>query len=78
MNKIVGQRFQVNDRVRKINRTGFTKELPTGERIGTIKKAKKVINRVGRTSYYYEIQWDNLKSVSTHHQQVLSLIEPSD
>ena len=62
----IGQRFQKGDRVKK--RTAGTTKPP---RFGTILLATEKNDSRGHPSWYYSIQWDDLKSPAIHAQQAL-------
>ncbi len=62
----VGQRHQINDRVRKKTLGGGK---PT--RYGTIIEPTIKTDSRGYKVYYYHVQWDDLQSPSLHAQHVL-------
>ena len=67
--KRIGQRYQVNERVLKKTISASRSMAP---RKGRILSVEKRLNKRGHVSYYYRIQWDDLKSPSLHAQHVLS------
>ena len=67
--KRIGQRYQVNDRVKKKIISASRSMAP---RKGRILSVEKKLNKRGQPSFYYQIQWDDLKSPSLHAQHVLS------
>jgi hypothetical protein len=66
----VGQKYQLNDRVRK---TSIHKSASLPTRVGVILGVEVKKDKKRRPSYYYMVQWDDLKSPSLHAQQVLTL-----
>ena len=67
--KRIGQRYQVNERVLKKTISASRSMAP---RKGKILSVEKRLNKLGHVSYYYRIQWDDLKSPALHAQHVLS------
>ena len=66
----VGQKYQLNDRVRK---TTVHKSASLPPRVGVILGVEVKKDKKKRPTYYYMVQWDDLKSPSLHAQQVLTL-----
>jgi len=64
----IGQRYVVGDRVKK--KTVGRSTLPP--RVGSITGVEIRTDRRGHPNYYYLIQWDDLKSLATHAQHVLT------
>jgi len=64
----IGQRYQIGDSVLK-KTIGKSKSLPP--RRGVILDVQVKRDRRGHPSYYYSIQWNDLKSPAVHAQQVL-------
>ena len=62
----VGQRYQRGDRVKK--RTIGGVKPP---RFGTVLHATTKNDSRGHQSWYYSVQWDDLKSPSIHAQHAL-------
>ena len=69
--RLVGQKFAVNDFVKKKRIGGTT--VPLGRKEGFIIRAFTKRNSAGREHYYYEVQWTDLKR-SIHAQHVLELL----
>ena len=69
------QKFQINDHViKKIPKDlSFPGKTRKGQIIGVSQKK----NRIGRSSYYYEVRWDEpndmARKTSTHAQHILVL-----
>jgi len=71
-NTLIGQRFNIDDRViRK-----FTKGFPNKFKIkqGSITEALTKTNKVGVKQYYYKVLWDDKRS-SEHAQYSLESVE---
>lgn len=62
---IVGQTFQIGDRVFKKNNMGSTKAFKDPI-YGHIIKVCRESNSVGRFHYYYEIKHENTGKISKH------------
>ena len=62
---IVGQTFQIGDRVFKKNNMGSTKAFKNPI-YGHITKVCREINSAGRFHYYYEIKHENTGKISKH------------
>lgn len=64
----IGQKYQVNDQVfKKI--ISSSQSMP--RRKGKILSVEKRTNSRGYPTYYYQVQWSDLKSPSIHAQHVL-------
>lgn len=68
----IGQRYKEGQRVAK-KTISKSRSLPP--RVGVILGVEIKKDRRGHPSYYYKIQWDDLKSPAVHAQQVLLSIE---
>ena len=66
--KRIGQRYKKGQRVAKKS-ISRTRALPS--RVGVVLGVEIKKDRRGHPSYYYQVQWDDLKSPALHAQQVL-------
>tara|TARA_R100000458_G_C8093322_1_gene123092 strand:+ start:219 stop:482 length:264 start_codon:yes stop_codon:yes gene_type:complete len=73
---LVGQRFQINDRVMKKPKNGSSAGRSYGVRYGFIKNVERIANVKGAIHTFYEVQWDGKQSYSTHAQHVLEAVAP--
>ena len=73
---LVGQRFQINDRVMKKPKNGCSSGNNYGVRYGFIKNVEKQTYSTGAVHTIYEVQWDGKQSYSTHAQHVLEAVAP--
>ena len=71
--KIVGQRFQIDDRVVRNHTIGYSGSKYK-KHIGVITEAIAKTNSVGANQYYYKVLWDDRRS-SEHAQHSLKPVE---
>ena len=71
--KIVGQRFQIDDRVVRNHTIGYSGSKYK-KHIGTVTEALTRTNKLGVSQYYYKILWDDRRS-SEHAQHSLKSVE---
>ena len=73
-NPLVGQRFKVDDRVRR----KYTAVLSNKYELkgGSVTEALTRVNKVGTKQYYYKVLWDDKRS-SEHAQHSLQPIKES-
>jgi len=71
--KTVGQRFQIDDRVVRNHRIGYTGSKYKQHK-GTVLEAFAKTNSVGANQYYYKVKWDDRRS-SEHAQHSLKPVE---
>ncbi len=68
-NKLIGQRFKVDDRVVRNHTSGYTSGKYKSH-IGTVTETLKRANSLGVLQYYYKVIWDDRRS-SEHAQHSL-------
>jgi hypothetical protein len=73
---LIGQRFQINDRVLKKPKNGCSGTRGYGVRYGFIKNVERIPNSKGAIHTFYEVQWDGKQSYSVHAQHVLEAVAP--
>ena len=71
-NKRIGQKYKEGQRVAK---KIASKSLSLPPRVGVVLGVEIKKDRRGHPSYYYKIQWEDLKSPALHAQQVLLSVE---
>ena len=73
---LVGQRFQIDDRVMKKPKNGASVGRDYGIRYGFIKNVERIANSKGAMHTFYEVQWDGKQSYAIHAQHVLEAVSP--
>ena len=73
-NALIGQRFNLDDRVIRKFTTGFPNKFKT--KGGNVTEALTRVNKVGTKQYYYKVLWDDKRS-SEHAQHSLQPIKES-
>jgi len=71
-NALIGQRFNLNDRVIRKFTTGFPNKFKIKR--GSITEALTKTNKIGVKQYYYKVLWDDKRS-SEHAQYSLESVE---
>ena len=71
-NKLIGQRFKVDDRVKRKMTAVRSNKYTLKE--GSITEALTRVNKVGTKQYYYKVLWDDQRS-SEHAQHSLKSVE---
>ena len=71
-NALIGQRFNLDDRVIRKFTTGFPNKFKIKQ--GSITEALTKTNKVGVKQYYYKVLWDDKRS-SEHAQYSLESVE---
>jgi len=71
-NPLIGQRFNLDDRVIRKFTTGFPNKFKIKQ--GSITEALTKTNKVGVKQYYYKVLWDDKRS-SEHAQYSLESVE---
>jgi hypothetical protein len=71
-NTLIGQRFNIDDRVIRKFTTGFPNKFKIKQ--GSITEALTKTNKVGVKQYYYKVLWDDKRS-SEHAQYSLESVE---
>ena len=71
-NALIGQRFNLDDRVIRKFTTGFSNKYKIKR--GNITEALTRVNKVGVKQYYYKVLWDDKRS-SEHAQHSLESVE---
>ena len=73
-NPLIGQRFNLDDRVIRKFTTGFSNKFKIKR--GSVTEALTRVNKVGVKQYYYKVLWDDKRS-SEHAQHSLQPIKES-
>ena len=73
-NALIGQRFNLDDRVIRKFTTGFSNKFKIKR--GSVTEALTRVNKVGTKQYYYKVLWDDKRS-SEHAQHSLQPIKES-
>ena len=73
-NSLVGQRFNVDDRVIRKNSSVLRNRFKLKE--GSVIETLTKVNKVGTKQYYYKVLWDDKRS-SEHAQHSLQPIKES-
>jgi len=71
-NKLIGQRFQINDRVSRKNYSAIANTYT--KKYGNITEMIERKNSVGTKMYYYKVLWEDNRS-SEHAQHSLDSVE---
>ena len=71
-NKLIGQRFQINDRVSRKNYSVVANTYQ--KKYGNITEAIEKKNSAGTKMYYYKVLWEDKRS-SEHAQHSLDSVE---
>ena len=71
-NKLIGQRFQINDRVSRKNYSVIANTYQ--KKYGNITEAIEKKNSAGTKMYYYKVLWEDKRS-SEHAQHSLDSVE---
>ncbi len=71
-NKLIGQRFKVDDRVKRKMTAVRSNRYTLKE--GSVTEALTRVNKVGTKQYYYKVLWDDKRS-SEHAQHGLKSVE---
>ncbi len=71
-NKLIGQRFQLNDRVSRKNYSAIANIYT--KKYGNITEMIERKNSVGTRMYYYKVLWEDKRS-SEHAQHSLDPVE---
>jgi len=71
-NALIGQRFNIDDRVIRKFTTGFPNKFKIKK--GSITEALTKTNKIGVKQYYYKVLWDDKRS-SEHAQYSLESVE---
>ena len=71
-NKLIGQRFQINDRVSRKNYSVIANTYK--KKYGNITEMIERKNSVGTKMYYYKVLWEDNRS-SEHAQHSLDSVE---
>ena len=71
-NPLVGQRFNIDDRVIRKNSTVFSNSFKL--KAGSVTESLTRVNKVGVRQYYYKVLWDDQRS-SEHAQHSLKPVE---
>ena len=71
-NKLIGQRFQINDRVSRKNYSVIANTYQ--KKYGNITEAIERKNSAGSKMYYYKVLWEDNRS-SEHAQHSLASVE---
>ena len=71
-NKLIGQRFQINDRVSRKNYSVVANTYK--KKYGNITEMIERKNSVGTRMYYYKVLWEDNRS-SEHAQHSLDSVE---
>lgn len=71
-NKLIGQRFQINDRVFRKNYSVIANTYK--KKYGNITEAIERKNAAGSKMYYYKVLWEDNRS-SEHAQHSLNSVE---
>ena len=71
-NKLIGQRFQINDRVSRKNYSVIANTYK--KKYGNITEAIERKNAAGSKMYYYKVLWEDNRS-SEHAQHSLNSVE---
>ena len=71
-NKLIGQRFQINDRVSRKNYSVIANTYK--KKYGNITETIERKNAAGSKMYYYKVLWEDNRS-SEHAQQSLDSVE---
>ena len=71
-NALIGQRFNIDDRVIRKFTTGFPNKFKIKR--GSITEALTKTNKIGVKQYYYKVLWDDKRS-SEHAQYSLESVE---
>ena len=71
-NALIGQRFNLDDRVIRKFTTGFPNKFKIKR--GSITEAITKTNKIGVKQYYYKVLWDDKRS-SEHAQYSLESVE---
>ena len=71
-NKLIGQRFQINDRVSRKNYSVIANTYK--KRYGNITETIERKNAAGTRMYYYKVLWEDNRS-SEHAQHSLDSVE---
>jgi len=71
-NKLIGQRFQINDRVSRKNYSVIANTYQ--KKYGNITEAIERKNSAGTRMYYYKVLWEDKRS-SEHAQHSLDSVE---
>ena len=71
-NTLIGQRFNIDDRVIRKFTTGFPNKFKIKQ--GSTTEALTKTNKVGVKQYYYKVLWDDKRS-SEHAQYSLESVE---
>ncbi len=71
-NSLVGQRFNVDDRVTRKNSSVLRNTYQ--KKFGSITEAIEKTNSIGSTMYYYKVLWDDKRS-SEHAQHSLQPVK---
>ena len=71
-NKLIGQRFQINDRVSRKNYSVIANKYK--KKYGNITETIERKNAAGSKMYYYKVLWEDNRS-SEHAQHSLDSVE---
>ena len=71
-NKLIGQRFQINDRVSRKNYSVIANTYK--KKYGNITETIERKNAAGTRMYYYKVLWEDNRS-SEHAQHSLDFVE---
>ena len=71
-NKLIGQRFQINDRVSRKNYSVIANTYK--KKYGNITETIERKNAAGSKMYYYKVLWEDNRS-SEHAQHSLDFVE---